>query len=268
MCACGSVPNATPISPPPFSSSWAALHPHLAPTAAQCNVRLAWCIDPALTQSHLHWPLPPAPPAPTPNQHNPKPQEGIILTCSSSLARQLLASPAAPVLEALGAGLQFEVAVGLNGRVWVCASTPATTVLVSNAILESEFKTKAQVRLWCWGVGGGLGKARVGWERKGAALMGGGHTRGTGARGKVGASSSSHVGKVGDRAGRGKAGKPDCCTAAAVAVSWLLCGAQPATPTHACGTWDPQDNLRSCAARLYRWLQVQTMVSRILAHVQ
>lgn len=72
-------------------------------------------------------------------------KDGLVVTCSSSLARQLLASPTAPVLAALGKGLQFEVAVGLNGRVWVAAATPATTVLVSNAVLESESKTQAQV---------------------------------------------------------------------------------------------------------------------------
>ncbi|GFR41490.1 hypothetical protein Agub_g2181 [Astrephomene gubernaculifera] len=73
-------------------------------------------------------------------------KEGTVINCSSSLARQLLASPTAPVLEALGSGLQFELAVGLNGRVWLTAATAATCVVVANAILESEFKTATQVR--------------------------------------------------------------------------------------------------------------------------
>ena len=33
---------------------------------------------------------------------------------------RLLSSPTCPVLEALGKKLSFEIAVGLNGRVWVC----------------------------------------------------------------------------------------------------------------------------------------------------
>ncbi len=73
-------------------------------------------------------------------------KDGMLLTCSTSLARQLLGSPTAPVLEALGSGLQFELAVGLNGRVWLAAGTAATCVLVANAIQESEFKTAQQVR--------------------------------------------------------------------------------------------------------------------------
>ncbi|EFJ47493.1 hypothetical protein VOLCADRAFT_61387, partial [Volvox carteri f. nagariensis] len=71
---------------------------------------------------------------------------GMVLSISSALARQLLGSPTAPVLEALGSGLQFEMAVGLNGRVWLTAGTAATCVLVANAISESEFKTPQQVR--------------------------------------------------------------------------------------------------------------------------
>ncbi|KAG2486914.1 hypothetical protein HYH03_014413 [Edaphochlamys debaryana] len=71
---------------------------------------------------------------------------GMVLQVSTSLARQLLGSPTAPVLEALGGGLQFEMAVGLNGRVWLSAPTAATAVLVANAIAESEFKTPTQVR--------------------------------------------------------------------------------------------------------------------------
>ncbi|KAG2441023.1 hypothetical protein HXX76_003876 [Chlamydomonas incerta] len=73
-------------------------------------------------------------------------KEGMVLSCSSALARQLLGSPTAPVLEALGSGLQFELAVGLNGRVWLSAPTAATCVVVANAIAESEFRTPAQVR--------------------------------------------------------------------------------------------------------------------------
>jgi exosome complex component RRP40 len=56
----------------------------------------------------------------------------------------LLSKPTSPVLEALGKSLSFEIAVGMNGRVWVNAATTATTILVSNAILNSEFLTAAQ----------------------------------------------------------------------------------------------------------------------------
>lgn len=42
----------------------------------------------------------------------------VVLTIH--LFFRLLSSPTCPVLEALGNKLSFEIAVGLNGRVWVC----------------------------------------------------------------------------------------------------------------------------------------------------
>jgi exosome complex component RRP40 len=69
---------------------------------------------------------------------------GYIFECSTGLARVLLSKPTCPVLEALGKSLSFEIAVGMNGRIWVNAATTTTTILVSNAILNSEFLTAAQ----------------------------------------------------------------------------------------------------------------------------
>ena len=46
---------------------------------------------------------------------------GTLIEVSTSHARALLARPPAAVLAALGAALQFEAAVGLNGRVWIDA---------------------------------------------------------------------------------------------------------------------------------------------------
>lgn len=76
-------------------------------------------------------------------------KEGIVFPVSTAHARHLLGTPAAPVLQGLGGKLQFEVAVGVNGRVWVAAGSPPTVVVVSNAIREAEFKTPAQVATMC-----------------------------------------------------------------------------------------------------------------------
>ncbi|KAF5838002.1 exonuclease component of the exosome [Dunaliella salina] len=73
-------------------------------------------------------------------------KDGILVQVTSSQARALLASPPAPVLQALGASLQYEVAVGQNGRVWVCSASPRTTVLVANAISASEFLSPLQIQ--------------------------------------------------------------------------------------------------------------------------
>ncbi|XP_026663793.2 putative exosome complex component rrp40 [Phoenix dactylifera] len=66
-------------------------------------------------------------------------KDGYMFETSSGLSRMLLSSPTCPVIEILGKKLSFEIAIGLNGRVWVNASSPAT-VVVSNAIINSEFR--------------------------------------------------------------------------------------------------------------------------------
>ncbi|KAJ2160506.1 exosome non-catalytic core subunit rrp40 [Coemansia sp. RSA 552] len=70
---------------------------------------------------------------------------GFMFKCSLGLARRLI-SGSAPVLGALGKSLPFEVAVGVNGRVWLDAESPQKTVLVANAIRNSEFLDAAQCR--------------------------------------------------------------------------------------------------------------------------
>ncbi|GBG93227.1 hypothetical protein CBR_g61059 [Chara braunii] len=72
---------------------------------------------------------------------------GYIFDCSTSLARALLSKPPCPVLAALGQKVSFEMAVGLNGRVWVRSALPATTILVCTAIQNAEFLSPMQAQL-------------------------------------------------------------------------------------------------------------------------
>ncbi len=65
-------------------------------------------------------------------------KEGTVLTVSTGYARKLLGTPPAPVLEALGASLQFELASGMNGRAWVQAPDIKATILVSNILQRAE----------------------------------------------------------------------------------------------------------------------------------
>ncbi|CAJ1931986.1 unnamed protein product [Sphenostylis stenocarpa] len=74
-------------------------------------------------------------------------KEGYMFECTTGLSRRLLSSPPCPVLDALGKKLSFEIAVGLNGRVWVNAASPHTTILVANAIINSETLSGAQQRI-------------------------------------------------------------------------------------------------------------------------
>ena len=47
---------------------------------------------------------------------------------------RLLSSPTCPVLEGLGKKLAFEIAVGLNGRVWVYKSVHSLFIVVDPSI--------------------------------------------------------------------------------------------------------------------------------------
>ena len=47
-----------------------------------------------------------------------------------------------------GAALKFELAVGLNGRVWVTAPDTMTTIMVANAIQHSEPLSDTQAHIF------------------------------------------------------------------------------------------------------------------------
>lgn len=74
-------------------------------------------------------------------------KEGYMFECSTCLSRMLLSTPTCPVLDTLGKKLSFEIAVGLNGRVWVNASSPSTTIIVANALINSEVLSGVQQKI-------------------------------------------------------------------------------------------------------------------------
>ncbi|XP_028785346.1 putative exosome complex component rrp40 isoform X1 [Neltuma alba] len=74
-------------------------------------------------------------------------KDGYMFECTTGLSRMLLSSPTCPVLDSLGKKLSFEIAVGLNGRVWVNAESPSTTIIVANAIMNSESLSGVQQRI-------------------------------------------------------------------------------------------------------------------------
>ncbi|WWD18380.1 hypothetical protein CI109_102830 [Kwoniella shandongensis] len=58
---------------------------------------------------------------------------GLMITCSLQLCRQLL-TPKFPLLPTLAASIPFEIAVGLNGRVWFKAGTVSETVTLKRIV--------------------------------------------------------------------------------------------------------------------------------------
>ncbi|CAM8932993.1 unnamed protein product [Rhodiola kirilowii] len=74
-------------------------------------------------------------------------KDGYMFESLTGLSRVLLSSPTCPVLDILRKKLSFEIAVGLNGRVWVNGPSPSTVILVANAIMNSEALSGAQQRI-------------------------------------------------------------------------------------------------------------------------
>jgi len=62
---------------------------------------------------------------------------GLLVKVSSATARGLL-HPKSAVLTRLGAKLSFEVAVGINGVVWVRAADVVDMVVIRNALLHCQ----------------------------------------------------------------------------------------------------------------------------------
>jgi exosome complex component RRP40 len=69
---------------------------------------------------------------------------GTLLKIPLGLARQLL-SPQSNVLQELSK-LPFEVAIGVNGYLWIHSARAEYTILVQNAILNSQVLTPDQIR--------------------------------------------------------------------------------------------------------------------------
>jgi len=70
---------------------------------------------------------------------------GYAFECTLSLARQLLDEKCF-VLRCLGRHFPFELAIGMNGRVWINSTSPTHTILISNAILNSEAMTNGAIQ--------------------------------------------------------------------------------------------------------------------------
>jgi exosome complex component RRP40 len=68
---------------------------------------------------------------------------GMLVAVSLAHARRLL-RPDCALLATLGASLAFEVAVGVNGLVYVRAAAPRTAVIICNAIERSERLTEEE----------------------------------------------------------------------------------------------------------------------------
>lgn len=64
--------------------------------------------------------------------------EGMLFNCSLNLARKLL-SQSCTLLESLGKNVPHELAIGMNGRIWIKANSVDDTLAVAHEIYAAEF---------------------------------------------------------------------------------------------------------------------------------
>ena len=71
---------------------------------------------------------------------------GTCCRISTGLARELLHPSNTVLTELANAKLAFEVAIGVNGIVWIHSQLPEYTILIQNAVQNSAVMTEEQVR--------------------------------------------------------------------------------------------------------------------------
>ncbi|XP_058806163.1 exosome complex component RRP40 [Phymastichus coffea] len=74
---------------------------------------------------------------------------GMLFNCSLSLVRKIL-KPDCPLFKLLSDELKFELAVGMNGKIWIKSkSSVQDTIAVANAILLAEYKPQSELPVLC-----------------------------------------------------------------------------------------------------------------------
>lgn len=73
---------------------------------------------------------------------------GMLFTCSLSLVRKIL-NRSSPLFNILAQSQAFELAAGMNGRIWVKAKTVQETIAIANAILAAEYATSNEIKKLC-----------------------------------------------------------------------------------------------------------------------
>lgn len=74
--------------------------------------------------------------------------DGFVFKCSLNLVRKIL-NPSCPLLESLKNEWPFEMAAGMNGRIWIKANSMRETIAVGNAILGAEFLSDQEIKKMC-----------------------------------------------------------------------------------------------------------------------
>ncbi|XP_062600717.1 exosome complex component RRP40-like [Saccostrea cucullata] len=73
---------------------------------------------------------------------------GMLVQVPLNLIRKVLSQDCV-LFKSLGKSLQYEVAVGMNGRIWIKCHTVMETIAVTNAISASQHMTNQQIQEMC-----------------------------------------------------------------------------------------------------------------------
>lgn len=73
---------------------------------------------------------------------------GMLLQVPINLVQKVL-SPECVLFKTLGKNLKYEVAVGMNGRIWIKCHTVMETIAVANAISVSQHMTNQDIQKMC-----------------------------------------------------------------------------------------------------------------------
>lgn len=74
--------------------------------------------------------------------------DGFLFRCSLNLIKKIL-NPMCSILNILGKNIKHEIAIGMNGRIWVRAKDIKSTIAVSSAILAAEHLTNSEIEAKC-----------------------------------------------------------------------------------------------------------------------
>lgn len=74
--------------------------------------------------------------------------DGMVFNCSLSLVRKLL-NPECPLFRLLGQNQAYEIAAGMNGRIWIKAQSVKEMIAVANAILAAEYTVPSEMQKLC-----------------------------------------------------------------------------------------------------------------------
>lgn len=75
-------------------------------------------------------------------------EDGFIFTCSLNLIRKIL-NPKCILLKLLGSEIPYDVAVGMNGKIWLKTKSTKEAIGIGNAILAAEHLTNEAIISMC-----------------------------------------------------------------------------------------------------------------------